>query len=144
MKSKRAFTLIEVMVAIVLIALASGVVAFNMRGAIEKKKFRSDLERLRARLTLAQKLALAMESDWKGVLKKEPGGWVFATEAEGVDTRKVPPLHLGQIEISFNGKPVRELTIDFFATGLTLPEGDFVFVRGAEKAEWKISEILVQ
>ena len=141
---RRAFTLLEMMVAIVILAIVSGIVGLRMHKAIEKKKFQSELERLRVRFTVSQRLALAMQADWKGTLKRERKGWIFETACEEVSGKRLTPLHLEGIEIFFNGKKVDELTIDFFASGQTFPDGVFLFVRDSEKAQWKTSELFLR
>jgi prepilin-type N-terminal cleavage/methylation domain-containing protein len=141
---RRAFTLIEVMVAIVILVIASGIVGLRMHKAIEKKKFQSELERLRIRFTVSQRLATAMQADWKGTLKREGKGWIFETACEEVSGKRLALLHLEPFEIFFNGKRVRELTIDFFCSGYTFPEGIFVFERGEEKSEWKTSDLFLR
>jgi len=141
---RRAFTLLEVMVAIVILVIASGVVGLRVHKAVEKKKFQSELDRLRVRFTISQRLATAMQADWKGTLKREEKGWVFETACEEVEGKRLSPLHLEGIEIQFNGKKVRELTIDFFSSGHTSPEGTFQFSRDSEKIQWKTSEIFLR
>ena len=141
---RRPFTLIQVMVAIVILVIASGVVGLRMHKAIEKKKFQSELERLRIRFTVSQRLASAMQADWKGTLKREGKGWIFETACEEVNGRRLTPLHLEALEIFFNGKKVKEIDLDFFASGHTFPEGIFVFERDGEKAHWKTSELFLR
>jgi prepilin-type N-terminal cleavage/methylation domain-containing protein len=141
---RRAFTILEVMVAIVILVMASGVVGLRMHKAIEKKKFQSELERLRIRFTVSQRLASSMQADWKGTLKREGKGWIFETVCEEVNGKELKPLHLDGIEIFFNGKKVKELSVDFYSSGHTSPEGLFLFVRDGEKAQWKTSELFLR
>jgi prepilin-type N-terminal cleavage/methylation domain-containing protein len=141
---RRPFTLIEVMVAIVILVIASSVVGLRMHKAIEKKKFQSELERLRIRFTVSQRLATAMQADWKGTLKHEGKGWIFETVCDEVSGKRLTPLHLEALKIFFNGKTVKELTVDFFASGHTFPEGVFLFERGEEKSQWKTSELFLR
>lgn len=138
---RQSLTLLEVMVAIVIVVIASGVIGLRMHKAIEKKKFQSELARLRVRFTVSQRLAVACQADWKGSLKREGKGWIFETVCEEVSGKKLTPLHFESIEIFFNGKKVDDLTIDFFASGQTFPEGIFLFIRDSETVEWKTSEI---
>lgn len=141
MKSRRFFTLLEVMVAIMLIAIASGGVIWKMQGAIRKKQFQSELERFRARLTVCQRLAVAMQADWTGTLKKNGKEWIFDIDCEeGARVRKWAPLTL-HAAISLDGEKFDELQVDFFASGQVHPSGTLVFSQHEERVEWRLSEI---
>lgn len=141
---RRAFTLIEVLIAIVLLAIASSVVGLRMHKAIEKKKFQTELERLRSRLRVSQKLAVSMQADWRGTLKKGEKGWIFEARCEEVEGRRLTPLHLDRLEIFFNGKRVDELNLDFFASGHISPDGVFLFQSDAGKERWKTSDLFLR
>jgi len=129
------------MVAITLLAIASGVVGIKMQSAVRKKQFHSQLERFQARLLVSQKLAIAMQADWKGVLKKQGKEWIYSTTCEEEQARKLSPLSLNSMEIFFDGEKVDEIEIDFFASGQVLPEGNFIFTANEETIRWKTSEI---
>lgn len=139
---KKAFTLLEVMIAFILIAMASGLIAMKLHPAIEKKKFSSDLERLKCRLFTAQKLAIAMQADWKGILKKEPSGWVLIVECEEQQGKRLAPLHFSKMDIFLNQKKISDkLEFDFFASGHFDPVGVFSFSREPNKAVWENVEL---
>lgn len=142
--SRRCFTILEVMIAIVLLTIASGVVGLRMHKAVQRKKFHSELERLRARFTVSQRMAVAMQADWKGILRKDEEGWAFETSCEEVAGKKLSPLRLEKMEIVFNRKQFRELTFDFFASGHTLPDGIFVFTKDSQKMVWKTSDLFLK
>lgn len=134
---RRTFTLLEVMIAFVLIAIASGIVSLKMHGAIEKKKFHSDIDRLKARMCVAQKLAMAGQADWSGILKREGRGWVFSIHCEEVSGKQLIPLHIAKMDIVLNGKKVQDqLHFDFFASGHTAPEGVISFTRDSYQSKW--------
>lgn len=139
---RRAFTLLEVMVAIVLLTIVSGVVGLKMHTAIQKKKFHSDIERLKIKMALSQKLAIANEGDWAGTLKKKGKGWIF--EASSEEGKKLAPLHLDPMEIYFKGKKVDALTFEFFASGHTSPDGVFLFIRDEQRTSWATSELFLR
>ena len=77
MKRKTFFTLLEVMIGVFLLLLAAGAVSWKMYPLIEKRKFQSDLERLRSRLLTCRHLALTMQADWRGSLVRVKNKWVF-------------------------------------------------------------------
>lgn len=139
---RRAFTLLEVMIAFLLIALASSLIGFKLLPAIEKKKFYSDLDRLKARMFTAQKLAIAMQADWKGCLKKDPLGWVFTVECAEWNGKRLTPLHISKMDIFLNRKKIPDqLEFDFFASGHLTPIGVFSFSRDLHQATWQNLEL---
>ena len=123
-----------------LLVIASGAIGWKMHKAVAKKQFQSQLERLKDRFTVTQKLAIAMQADWKGVLKKSGKGWVFETVCEEGSARKFAQLRLDSLDIRFGGKTFDDLTIDFFASGKVLPEGTLSISSGSEKAKWEVSD----
>jgi type II secretory pathway pseudopilin PulG len=127
--------LLEVVVAIALIAMASSVVGFKMHGAIAEKRFTSELDKLRAHLLASSKLSVATQDDWQAVLEKQGAGWVFSACSE--EGRRLSPLKLSPIEISLNGKKMDRIRFQFFSTGKILPEGTLVFSQGDFQVEWK-------
>ena len=137
---KNGFTLLEVMVAIAILAMASSVIGWKMHGAVCKKRFQSQTERLQDRFIVTQRLAIAMQADWKGVLRKETDGWVLEISCEEGKGRAFSPLHIRCMEILFEGKPVDELTFDFFTSGEVRPNGLFSFIHPLDKIEWRCSE----
>lgn len=125
------------MVAVVLIAIASTAVSIQMRGAIEKKKFNSNIERLKSRMFVVQKLAMATQADWTGVLKKEADGWTFSVKCDEPG-KQFSPLHLDKMDLLLNRKKVTDqLVFDFFASGHTLPDGVLTFKHGSQQTQWK-------
>jgi prepilin-type N-terminal cleavage/methylation domain-containing protein len=141
---RKAFTLLEVMVAVVLISLGSAVVSVRMYKAIQKKKFHTQLERLRTRLTVSQKLAVASQTDWSACFKKEAHGWVFEVFCDEMEHKKLPPLMLSEIEIFLDQKKVDGLTFNFFSSGHVLPQGTLKFVRDTQNVEWETTEIFLK
>lgn len=138
---KKAFTLLEVLVAIVLIGIASCLISFRMVRAVQKKKFHSQIERLKNRLVVSQKLAVVSQSDWTCTLQKQEKGWLFEAKCDEIRHKTLPSLQLDEIEVLLNQKRVEKLIFNFFATGHVHPSGSLAFVQGQEKIEWKSSEI---
>jgi prepilin-type N-terminal cleavage/methylation domain-containing protein len=142
MRSKRSFTLLEILIGIALLAIASGLVGWKMHRAIQKKEFHSALERLKSRFIVCQRLAVATQADWQGQFQKSEAGWVFETTCDEGRVKKLSPLQLGSLEILLDGKRVNGLTVDFFASGQVSPAGTFRFMRKEEIVEWKVSELI--
>ena len=103
--SRRSLTLLEVMVGIALLLLATGVIGWNMQQAIAKKKFQSDLGRLRTQWISCQRVAMATQTDWKGQLRRKGGHWTFIAESiDGVSAKSLPPLDLNPLSLFLDGK----------------------------------------
>ncbi len=128
------------MVGIALIAIASSVIGIKTYKAVQKKRFNSTLERLQARILVAQKLAISMQADWHASLQKKGKTWIFETICE--EKKRLSPLRFQSIDIYLNGKKVQSLTLDFYATGEVLPDATLLFKSNSEKAEWKISDLI--
>lgn len=139
---KRAFSLLEIMVAFVLLAMAASIIGIQMNKAIQKKKFHTQVERLRDRLNITQKLAVAMQSDWRARLHKESKKWLFESKCIEPDVRELKPLNIDSFEVTFNGKRVELLEFDFYSTGLVKPEGILMFKKGNESIYWKTSDFI--
>ncbi len=140
--SKRSFTLLEVMVALALILIAGGFAGWKMHQAVCKKRFQSELSRLQSRLLTCQRLATAMQCDWKGVLSKKGSEWNFETVCiESLDAKKMKPLQLHSFDLFYNGKKTEFLEIDFFSSGQTDPDGSLLFVQEEQKSEMRFPEL---
>jgi len=140
-KRRRFFTLLEVMVGIALLTLASGVIGWRMHKAIQKKKFQSGIERLKERFFICQRLAVATQDDWTGEFKQKEKDWVFELSCIDGKIKKLPTLTLEGITIALNGKKVSELDFEFYSSGQVVPEGVLRFSQDSLQEEWKISEI---
>lgn len=139
MRSRRLFTLLEILVSIALLMMASGVVGWRMYGAIKKKRFHAEIEGLRSRFMVCHKLAMAMQADWRGKLQKEGDEWLFTVECEE-GTNRFSPLRL-RINLLWNGKPQKEIDFDFFATGKVSPLGTLLLSQNDEREEWKMDQL---
>ena len=127
------------MVAIALLVIAGSAVGWNLRKAVLKKQFQSELERLQVRFAVAQKFALSMQADWKGTFKKRKKEWLFELACEDGRAKKLSPLHLKTMEIFFDEKTADGLEIDFFSSGKVFPEGTFRFNSPFNPIYWKTS-----
>ncbi len=139
---KKTITLLEVMIAICIIVIASGVIHYKIKESIERKKFQTEVSRLQDRIRTTQKLAQSTQMDWEGNLKKEKKGWVFSVQCEQEKNKKLPSLSLGEMEIALDGKKIAKgVKIDFFASGKVAPKGSFSFVKGDLQKRWTTSEL---
>ncbi len=129
------FTLLEVIIAMVLLASVGSLVIFNIHTRVEKKRFHSQMEQLQDRFMTIHRLAIAMQADWVGAFKKDKDGWVFETKCLEIGTKKTPALHFQAAQILLNGKNFDKLEIGFFSSGTILPSGSIAFLQKGEKFE---------
>lgn len=141
MKTKRPFTLLELMVVFALLAIAGGAIAWKMQGQIASKRFTSHIERVQERLILSQKLAVGGNSDWKGTFHKENKEWVFEISSDE-STRRFTPLRFSCETITFNDKKIdKPLTFEFFSGGKVLPHGTLLFTQKGEKLTLQFPQV---
>jgi type II secretory pathway pseudopilin PulG len=122
MMSKRTFSLLEVMLAIAILAMAGSAVFFRVNKLIERNRFDTDTNRLKALLLSSRTLSLNTHSDWRLDFKKVNNSWEIQLHClEDLDL-SYPTPKISQT-ITFNGKSIDRFAIDFFATGLVRPSG---------------------
>lgn len=142
-QAKLCFTLIEVMIAISLLILATSAIGWKMHGMIEKKRFSSHVERLHSRLLTCRQLSLNMQADWKGILACQGKKWTFdAFCVDNPKTPQLPPLILESLEFTWNGEDRKILSFEFTASGDIFPQGSLQIQNGKMGAvEWKFPDL---
>lgn len=141
---KRPFTLLEVMVAFALLVIAAGAIGLKMHHGVQEKRFRTEMDRLKTRCIACQKMAIAMQSDWEGVLRKEGKKWIFETRClDSIQEKKLSPLVFETpFQFSFNDQTASGIQLDFYSSGLVLPKGKVKFTKDKDKSQqWNIQEI---
>jgi type II secretory pathway pseudopilin PulG len=127
---KRAFTILELMVGVALLIIASTVIAWKMQGAIEKKRFQSGVDTLCNGLRVCQKLAVVTQADWVGDLSREGGHWIFqAICEEDPRVKGMAPLRIDVGAIFFNKGELDSFRIHFFSSGEVLPKGTLLMIQ---------------
>ena len=117
-------TLIEVMIAITLVLLATSAIGWKMHGMIAKKRFTASVERLRSRLLTCRRLALNMQSDWQAILISEGKEATFSSQCiDDPNVLDLSTLSLGPLEFSLNEQEVKKISFDFTSSGDILPQG---------------------
>ncbi len=144
MRKSRAFSLLEIMVGLALILMAAGAIGWKMHGFLETRRFRTSLEQLKSRILTAHRMAVNMQADWEGILKREGNHWTF--EAVCLDPPSLKPracLKLHFSRILFEGKEQSQFTFTFFSSGEIRPSGSYQFQSSKdEKSEnWNLPEI---
>lgn len=144
--SNHFFTLLEILVGVAVLALVAGLLGWRGREAVTRKQFDTEIALLKHNCEVCQKLAVATQTDWKGTLRQEGGGWVFETVCvENAQMRPLKPVRLHKMAISFNRAPISQSwTIRFFSTGKVSPEGTLSFVQAGQQKEVKFPDLFGQ
>lgn len=122
-RDKRVFSLIEVMVAISIMAVAAGALVFRINRLIEYNRFEIETGRLKNLLLSSRTLALNTHADWRLEFKKSDQGWAIQLRCLEDPDLVYPAPKITQKNICFNKLPKEEFYIDFFSTGLVRPTG---------------------
>lgn len=144
---KSSFTFLEIMIALSLLMIAGTSIGWKMYTIVEKRRFFSDLQLLRSRFLTCHYLALNMQADWKGVLRKENDRWVFTATCSDHPTKKIlPPVFFRSLSFTLNQELQDSFSIDFFSSGAVFPQGDLVFYEDLKNQEgrkeiWKLPDI---
>ncbi len=121
---KRSFTLLEMMIVIMMLALVAGVVSFELKNVLGVRHFRHSAKRIKEYITRAQLLALIYDADFQVTLKKEQGQWVLTTQNDegALQSLNRQRIKLEGIEtISWAEGPKPALIIDIFSNGRLEP-----------------------
>lgn len=84
---KRTFTLLELMIVLMILALTLGVVGINVGRAVREQRFRSEVDRVVDKLRLAQELMLIGNVGVDVVFEKVKEGVDFRLEVDGPLTK---------------------------------------------------------
>lgn len=139
MMTKRAFTLLELMIGLVLIALISGVIGVRIGGAIEEKRFSSSIERLSAELESCRRLALTAQVDWIAVLEKKKGVFVLQKSCPELGKESFATWKSNSA-MQFNGKAANRLSFQFTSSGKVAPSGTLLLSDGKRTVSWKLPD----
>ncbi|HSX37742.1 MAG TPA: type II secretion system protein [Chlamydiales bacterium] len=140
---QQSFSLLEIIVALALLIMAAGAVGWKMYPFLAQRKFRIHLAQLKSRIQTIQRVALNMQSDWRGVLKKHHGDdWIFEVFCMDDPTLKsFSPISVYSREIFLNGERQDGISFEFFSTGEIQPKGILLFRRDQEE-KWDLLKIL--
>jgi prepilin-type N-terminal cleavage/methylation domain-containing protein len=134
MTVKKAFTLIELFVALSVLLLAAGVIGWNVKGAMDRHRFLASVDQFAIQLRELQVLALSYQSD----MEVE-----FSRKGEMISYRRKSdePLTIldrgrvsldGVSEVLFNGKKKDTFKLNVLSTGRIEPSGILHFKQKEE------------
>lgn len=130
------------MIGLALLVLATGAIGWKMHAFLEKRRFQADLEQLASRIHTLHHMAVNMQADWKGVLKRHEKKWSFETRCvEQPKSRSLPSLSFHPFSLFVDGKEQDGITIEFFSSGEIRPHANLLFRRDSQSKEWKLPGI---
>lgn len=158
---KSPFSLLEIVIAIVLLSLMAAVVGLRIGRGFEQRRFEITVGRLRAELESARRLAINMQADWILTLTREKNlfrlqrscpelgqsydvEWeaaarIFFNKREVLEERTMRDS--GSLQ---EGGGVRRIAFHFSSTGKISPKGSIDFVQGENRVHWELPDLLGQ
>jgi hypothetical protein len=141
MKKRLSFTLLEVMLGIALLAIASGALFWRLHRMIERKRFDSDVNRFRSILVSTRSLAINMKMDFRLELHWALEGWNARLVCREDPDLVYPLPRFSPLKIVFNQKPVQAFYVDFYSSGFVGPSGLLVLSKDPQTCEFKLPEL---
>ena len=123
---KQSLTLLEIMMAIMIMAVVAGSAIFQLKSMIEGHRFECSAKKLKERVERAQLLALSYNTDMQITITKEKGGWtliIHSDEAALWHLNKTRVRLSGIETISLNGTLKSKMVLDIFSNGRIEPLG---------------------
>lgn len=148
MKKRSSFTLLELMIGIVILALSAGVIGWKIDGLIQRQQFETDAGKLKNLFHHARMLALNTRADWILNLKQGTKGWsahLICREDPERTSSFAPSSKFGPFKLFIDEKAVDQFSAVFYSGGKVEPEGTLK-IKGKEKREiqWTLSELFFQ
>lgn len=138
--TKRGFTLLEVLIALFLIALMGGIVGTRVFSGLDEHRFRSAVQRLFSELKAARFSALHMQADWIVTLEQK-GNQIHVHRSCPEVERSIQVNWSLPYHFFWNGKEVQSLLISFSATGNIAPSGVLELVGGSQRIKWEFPQL---
>ena len=129
-KSSRFYTLIEILIAVMLLVILLGAVGINIRAASKDQTFQAEVDHLLHRLNLAQDMLVVLKIDSRMEFKKDAARWFPIGNINQnyeilIDREKIPLSEFSEItfEDSKESKKEGEFTLNFGDLGYIMPQG---------------------
>jgi type II secretory pathway component PulJ len=136
----RSFTLLEVLIGVSLIAIASGALFLRLNRMLERKQFDSDLSRLKSTLLSTRSLAINTKMDFRLELRNTEEGWNARLICREDPDLIYPLPRFSSMKINFEKKTVQEFFVDFFSSGFVGPKGVLELSNDLQKFEFTFPE----
>jgi type II secretory pathway pseudopilin PulG len=140
MMRKNSFTLLEILIAITLLALVGTVIGVRTSQAIDAKEFQSSIEGLRHQIETIREMAFHTQADWW--VEVEMKGRRMNVQAHSPETGSSSSWERPvDMQLFWNREAVQKMTFYFSASGKIRPNGMLEF-RGKKKSvEWRLPEL---
>jgi prepilin-type N-terminal cleavage/methylation domain-containing protein len=139
MKNRRAFTLLEIMIALVILGVIGSVVAVQVKKMVDVHRFESEVTALFISLQEAQVLSATYQTDLALDIGKVDGklSYKISTDEPFSDAMvNQNPINLSHVSaIKFNEASPARLHFDIYSGGRVEPRGALAFYQN-EKALW--------
>jgi prepilin-type N-terminal cleavage/methylation domain-containing protein len=138
--SKRAFTLLEVMIAVILLAAAGVIIGIRLGKALDEKQFHTAVDRLYSELESSRRLALNMQADWSVVLEKK-NDLIFYYRACPEVAQSSISQWKAPCELRWNDERIDKISFRFSSTGKIEPTGFLEIVGSRLCIRWSFPEL---
>ena len=134
----RAFTLLEIMVCLLILAVAAGAVGIRIVDALSSHRFHVSVGDFTSQVKELQLLAMTHRTDMGLQIFKDRGEWKYQTKIEpslklGCSTYPFPLS--GTAHITLDAKPFSSLPFSIYSSGRIEPRGVLEF-RDGEESIW--------
>lgn len=133
--TKRLFSLLEVMIAVFILALAGSVIGIRLGKALDEKQFQSAVDRLYSELESSRRLALNMQADWSVVLEKQKDHILLYRTCPEV-TKSFAVQWKAPCSFLWNHEPIEKIAFHFSSTGKMEPAGLLEIVGSGHTVSW--------
>lgn len=120
MRSRRPFSLLEIVICIALLACISGFLGIQIKQTIDHQRFESSAAQLLSDLRRVQSLALSYQGEFNLTILKEGESYTYAffSDEPREAVKRLPRGTLtGVTSLSLDEKQKEKFSIDIFATG---------------------------
>lgn len=134
------FTLLEIMIAIVLLAIAGSVIAIRTSHALEEKQFQTAVDRLYLELEACHHSALNMQADWGVILEKKNDSFSFYCTSPETN-RSFSRLWKAPCQLQWNHQPIEKISILFASSGKIMPGGILEIIGTRKRVVWEFPQL---
>ncbi len=143
MNRRQAFTILEILIAVTILAFASMAIGWKTYRMIERYRFQSDVKRVQSAFQYAKMLAMNTRADWVWSLMKYENGWqalLICREDPDRLTQFSTPMRFQPYTFSFDGESLVSFAFVFYSTGHVEPQGILELqTTSTEKMQVKLS-----
>ena len=137
---QRCFTLLEVMIAIFLIAIASSIIGIRVSKGLEEKRFQTSADRLYSELESCRRLALNMQADWLATIEMKSQRICLTRSCPEIG-RSVTVSWEAAGRLYWNRAMFAQVSVLFSSTGKISPSGCLEYVGARKTIRWPLPQI---